>query len=126
MNDGGLGVSVALDRTTVNPGDELKVVVTVTNGSTEARVLKFSSGCQTGLEFLENDSDRVAGTPLRMCTAAIGERTLAAGQSFSETHSWVRGAIDGPTLAAGTYKVRGVLLATGQAAKSSGVPVVLR
>lgn len=124
VKDPGVTVSATVDRNSVGAGEELKIGVTVANATGQPRTLQFSSGCQTGFEFTD-EAGRVVGVQQRMCTAALGERTLTPGQNFSETHSWIRGSIDGPALAAGTYLVRGVLLAIGDTIRSTGVRVTL-
>ena len=121
----GLTVTVTTDRPSVPAGQRLRITITVRNTGGERRTLDFTSGCTTDYEFLDAEADRVVASSLQMCTQALGQRTLAAGESFTDTHVWVRGLLGMPELPAGRYRVRGVLLATNAPLRSPPVPVTV-
>lgn len=118
----GVTVSTTIDRSSVPPGQALQITVIVTNTSSSSRTFQFSSGCQTDFEFLDAQG-KVVRSSHQICTQALTHRTLAAGDAFSDSHTWTRGPLDPPELAPGSYRVRGVLLATGDTTRSVGVAV---
>ena len=122
VGTGELTVTATTDRSSVRPGEQLHITVEVTNNSTSSRELRFATGCQTDFEFV-NDNGKVVRTSQQGCFQALTQRTLAAGESFSGQHVWTRGPMDPPQLAAGNYRLRGVLLTMGNPARSAAVSV---
>jgi hypothetical protein len=107
-----LEVTVSAEPARVPAGGRLRIVVTVRNRSTAPITLEFTSGCQTDYEFVDASGATVASSG-QMCTQAMGSRTLAAGESFSDTHVWIRGLAGMPQVPGTELRVRGVLLASG-------------
>jgi hypothetical protein len=124
VDAGGLVVTATTDRSTVAVGQSLQITVTVTNTSAASRTLQFSSGCLTDFEFLDAGG-KVAGTSQQTCLQALTQRTLPAGGSLTDSHTWTRGSLGTPPLAPGTYQLRGVLLATRDTVRSQPVPVTV-
>lgn len=116
-------VTIATDRSTVAPGETARFTVTVTNNGTSSRTIDFSTACQTDFEILDASGNAVT-TSMRVCAQVLSERTLAAGASFSETHEWRRGSLGQPPLS-GSYRIRGVLLQTGNPIRSVAQPLEL-
>ena len=115
-------VVVATDLPSVPAGQQLRITVTVSNQTISARTLEFSSSCQTNYEFLDSRGE-VAATSQRMCMQARTQRTLPAGGGFTDVHTWARRPLEPNQLKPGAYKLRGVLLATGDTIRSSPVPI---
>lgn len=120
----GLTISATIDRPAVRPGESLQILITVTNTSASKQTLQFSSGCQTDFEFLDSVG-KVARSSLQVCPQIVTQRSLEPGAAFSDAHTWTRGPLDPPELAAGSYQLRGVLLATGDTIRSASVAVSL-
>lgn len=117
----GLQVTVTLSPDTVREGETLRIAVTVANRGAAARSVEATSACFTDYEILDAGG-AVAATSDQMCAAVMSQRTLAAGESFTDSHSWVRGMRGMPVLPPGRYEARGVLLATDGPVRSEGVP----
>lgn len=117
-------VEVRVAPTTIRPGETATITVRVTNTSPAPKTLEFPSSCQTSYEFLDG-AGKVVGAAMEMCAQVLTSRTLAGGESFTDDHSWGRRPIDTPQLAPGTYRVRGILLAKGETARSGTATVVL-
>lgn len=124
VDAGELVVTASAEPSSVAPGQHLQIIVTVTNTSTLSRTLQFSSGCLTDYEFLDAQG-KVVGTSQQVCLQALTQKTLAAGGTFSDTHTWTRGPLEPSQLAPGNYQVRGVLLATRDTVRSQPVPVAI-
>lgn len=124
VDAGGLVVTTATDRSSVAAGQQLQITVTVTNTSSASRTLQFSSGCLTDYEFLDA-TGKVVATSQQMCLQALTQRTLSAGGSFVDTHTWLRGSLGAPQLGAGTYQLRAVLLATRDTVRSQQIPIAV-
>ena len=112
-----LVVEVAADPSSVPLRGRLRITVTVTNKSRAPVSLEFSSGCQTDYELLDA-SGALLGASGEMCTQATGRRTLAPGESFSDSHTWIRGLPGMPQASGTRMLVRGVLLAVGKEIRS--------
>lgn len=125
VESGDLLVATSTDKSTVGSGQSLTITITVTNKMSASRTLQFASGCQTDFEFLDSRGD-VAAKSQQMCTQALTQRTLAAGGSFVDTHVWSRAPLEPNQLVPGTYRLRGVLLATRDTVRSAPVDVVVR
>ncbi|HEU4631514.1 MAG TPA: BsuPI-related putative proteinase inhibitor [Gemmatimonadaceae bacterium] len=119
-----VAVRVDASPAAVAPSGSLHIVVTVTNTDDERHVIEASSGCFTDFELLDARGDVVTRS-LQLCPAMMASRTLDPGESFSETHVWKRGLRGMPELPAGTYRVRGILLARTSPVASEAVDVVL-
>jgi hypothetical protein len=124
MSQAALEVTVAADREQVSTGQTVHITVTVTNRSSGAKALRFPSSCQTGFEFLDA-TGKLVGAGVEMCAQSITSRTLEPGSSFTDSHEWGRRAFDAPQLSAGTYQLRGVLLATGDSVRSSPTRLIV-
>ena len=120
----GLTVAVATDQRSVAPAGRLRIQVTVTNRGSAPIDLKFTSGCQTDYELLDAEG-KVIGSSMQMCTQSLGNRTLAPGASFTDTHVWIRGMAGMPQPPAGSsMRVRGILLADGAETRSEETATV--
>jgi hypothetical protein len=117
-------VRVAASQPTVGPAEAVRITVTVTNTDDERHVIEASSGCFTDFELLDA-SGNVVTTSLQVCPAMMARRELGPGESFSETHVWRRGLRGMPTVPAGTYQLRGMLLARTSTVTSNAVDVVV-
>lgn len=122
--NGAASVEVTVTPSTVRAGETATVSVRVTNTSAAAKTLQFTSSCLTSYEFLDADGN-VVGSAAEMCAQVMTTRTLGAGESFTDDHSWGRRPVDTPQLKPGTYRVRGVLLAKGETVRSGAATVVL-
>jgi len=122
--DRGISVSVRTDRASIDPGQRLSITVTVSNGSSDTRVLDFSTSCKTSFEFLDLEG-RTVGTGAAMCLQVLTSKTLAPGESFAETHEWSRSPLELPQLAPARYQVRGVLLTRDGQRRSATTPVTI-
>ena len=118
-------VRVALDPSVVAADGRLRITVTATNTTSAARTLHFSSGCTTDYEVLDT-SGAVVATSMQMCAQALTQETLAPGASLTGTHVLARGMLGMAPSAAGVYRVRGVLLTTGEPVRSEPVAVTFR
>jgi hypothetical protein len=117
-------VDVRVAPPTVRSGETATITVQVTNTSAAAKTLQFTSSCRTSYEFLDADG-KVVGSSVEMCAQVMTALKLGAGGSFTDVHTWGRRPVDAPQLKPGTYRVRGVLLATGEAVRSAPTTVVL-
>jgi hypothetical protein len=124
VDAGGLVVTATTDRSAVATGQSLQITITVANTSGTSRTLQFSSGCLTDYEFLDAGG-KVVGTSQQLCLQALTQRTLPAGENFTDSHMWIRGPLGTPQLAPGTYQLRGVLLATRDTVRSQPVPIAI-
>ena len=122
VGPGELAVTATTDRSTVRPGEQLRITVEVTNNSASRRELRFATGCPTDFEFVDGKGN-VVRMSQQGCFQALTQRTLAAGETFSDQHVWTRGPMDPPQLAAGDYQLRGVLLTMGNPVRSAAVSV---
>ena len=117
-------VRVAASQPTVGPTETVRITVTVTNTDDARRVIEASSGCFTDFELLDG-SGNVVTRSLQVCPAVMARRELAPGESFSETHVWRRGMRGMPVVPAGSYQLRGMLLARTNTVTSNAVDVVV-
>ena len=118
-------VRAAVDPSVVAADGRLRITVTATNTTSAARTLRFSSGCTTDYELLDA-SGAVVGESGQMCTQALTQETLGAGETLTGTHVLVRGMRGMPPTAPGVYGVRGVLLTMDGAVRSEPVAVTFR
>lgn len=121
----GIVVGVTVDHDTVVATAPLRITVTVRNTDATARSLAFTSGCATDFELLDG-RDAVITTSEQMCTQVMTNRALASGDSLSEVHVLLHGRPGYPTIAPGTYRIRGVLLLASGAVRSPAIPVRFR
>jgi hypothetical protein len=119
-----LQVRIAVDRESVAPGQSLQITIVVTNGSDAPRTLTFPNSCLTDYEFVAADG-HVAGKSGEMCAQHITTRTLDPGAVLKDEHRFARGALEPNQPVAGTYQLRGVLLAQEASEHSAPVKVVL-
>jgi uncharacterized protein (DUF58 family) len=89
VGPGELAVTATTDRSSVRPGEQLRITVEVTNNSTSSRELRFATGCQTDFEFADGKGS-VVRTSQQGCFQALTQRTPAAGESFVGQHVWTR------------------------------------
>lgn len=117
-----IAVRVLLEPSLVPADGALRITVTATNTTSAARTLEFSSGCTTDYELLAASGAVVAESG-QMCTQALTQETLGAGESLTGRHVLQRGM---PPIAPGVYRVRGVLLTMGEPVRSEPVAVTFR
>ena len=120
-----IAVRVAVDPSLVAANGSVRITVTATNTTGAARTLQFSSGCTTDFELLDA-SCAVAWRSAQMCTQALTEETLGAGESLTGRHVLERDAPGTMSIAPGVYRVRGVLLTMGDPVRSEPVAVTFR
>ena len=115
-------VSVALSAPTLRRGAPVRVTVTVRNAGASALALETPSGCVTDYEVLDAAGTVVAEAGL-MCLQAITTTTLAPGQRRDDVFTLSLEGVDGKSLPAGRYRVRGVLPLTSGPRRSAPVPL---
>lgn len=125
--DGGLQVTLTVDRMVLPAGDTAQVTVVATNRA--AHPVTINAGACPEAFVVLDARGAIAGPASRVCTASLVLRELAPGEAHAFHYAW---ALDGAggtgsaahPLPAGVYEPRGRVVGEGLLAESS--PVQLR
>jgi len=93
LRDTGVQTSASVSRTSIEPGQETELTVTLANPTSEPVTLHFGSGCQVVAYVTDH-----AGTVIApagggwVCVAVLTQLTLGPGETKTYTWGWAGGS----------------------------------